>query len=235
MGSSEKTTTSKLFDTAILITGCTGVMYVLGWAYWDSYFYYFGIDKKFIDLSFHQIIATTWLIAIILLFYSLSVLVEYMDFESKQIAISFWFLLVVISILAVVFYFFRSFFTPMGFYFSILIISGLFGFAIAIYKKKKVKISFNNLRQLSGLLFVLFLLLWISYSVAGYYNAWSLAKGRGNRIQFQLSEKNDLPKELYFITYSENKYFVCTKREGDRKPRVFAIENSKVLKAEIIK
>ena len=55
------------------------------------------------------------------------------------------------------------------------------------------------------------------------------------KIEFQLTENIDLPKELCLITYSKNKYFVGTKKEGDKKPKVFAIENSKVLKAEIIK
>jgi len=56
---------------AISLAIGSGVLYLLSWNYWRSYFQYFGIDPSFINITFHNIIASSWSPLLALLFSTL--------------------------------------------------------------------------------------------------------------------------------------------------------------------
>jgi hypothetical protein len=56
----DEKSTRTVYNLAIFITLGSGVLYVYGGFAWVAYFRYFGIHLSFMDLTFHQIIVSTW-------------------------------------------------------------------------------------------------------------------------------------------------------------------------------
>ena len=107
-----------------------------------------------------------------------------------------------------------------------------------IFKGKHFDIGKHFIKRRFSILFVLLSILgclFLVYDYLGEYNAKRLAQGlSGNKIKFDYTEKLNLPNELYLISYSKNKYFVCSKITDGSKLKVFAIDNSKITKVEIV-
>lgn len=214
-------------------------MYILGWTYWDSYLDFFGISNHFLDLSFHQIIATTWWI-IILIIYILCLTIGQEVLDAKNLN---GFKLPKSNIVrfpVIVIWIFVFFSSSAKWLKIATIIIGAILYIIAdwIFKGKDFDIGNHFIKSRSSILFALlsiFGCLFIVYGYLGEYNAKRLAQGlSGNKIKFDYTEKLNLPNGLYLISYSKNKYFVCSKTTDGSKPKVFAIDNSKITKVEMV-
>ena len=60
---------NKIFDFATILSLCGVLLYMYGWIYWSAYFGFFNIDPFYIEIPFSKIIATSWLFAVVSIFY----------------------------------------------------------------------------------------------------------------------------------------------------------------------
>ncbi len=225
------------FDMAVFLTVASSILYILGWTYWTQYFKYFGIDPSFIDLSFHQLIATTWWFA-----YSFALIIyAVIDHDGQEsmgrVSISGYnFLLAVFALLS-------------GFLFTLLIPLWLkITIAVALFlllmvckpklKQKKLNLD-KKLSGISGKIAFSMLLLSLALLLnihLGNRHAKGKVELNGNvdRISIEVKGNTQPPKQAVLIAHMKGKYFICMPKKEGAKPETIIINDDVVERATIL-
>lgn len=212
-------TLRKTIDAAVILSIITGGLYVVGWAYWWTYFNYFGISSNQIDLSLQEVIVTTWWILLPLIIFFL--LMEYLT-DVENMDESKWYVSFIIKLMNK---FMKKFRTVV--YSSLLILAGativlfcgtentplIFSLLTIIISMVMISIYFVGevLNKDYNSKNILILLVMASfYNIySGFVKADRISNGiDGNKISF-VHKNNESSFEKYiFISYMNGVYYV---------------------------
>lgn len=231
----------KYFDAAIIISIITSMLYIFGWTYWDSYYKYFGINHQLIDIDFYQIISSTWLYILAVIF-ALHWFLGFEFIEANSIddmKVSYnnaWQLLILICFILSINVFSFKWYIHIPLALLLMVASH---FAVVKFEKKYFffgKAFFKSRLTKYLTLIIFFLVTLMFYNYLGEYHANKLANGNfGNKIAITTIENIEIPTPVYFIAYSKNKYFVCYRVLKSNELKVVAIDNSLIKNVEFIK
>ncbi len=232
---------NKYFDAAILISIITSMLYIFGWTYWDSYYKYFGINHQLVDIDFYQIISSTWLyfLAVIFLLHLLFGF-EFIEANTiEEMKVSYNNALQLFLLIGIIFSV-----NAFSFKWYIHIPLVLVMMILSHYSEKKFEkkyFFFGNIILKSRLIkyltfIIIFFFTLLFYNYLGEYHANKLANGSfGNRLEIVTVEDMGIPTQVYFIVYSKSKYFIAYREKKNNELKVVAIDNSLIKKVTFIK
>ena len=216
-------------DIAVLFTLGTSLMYLLGWTYWKSFFWYFGISQEFIDLSFEQIISTTWRVGFTILFTFVFLVSRILDENIKRtdiflflVAIFYIYLLDKITLLY-----------ALGLLLVFFIIIHLVP-SVPFFQKE---ISIKKMKKTGWVLILIFAIfvLMFFYNNYGKLDAEKIHTNNTTRIIVETSEGWQTPQNAFLISHMDGKYFIYNSNSQNLTREVFIIEDSRVTKVTLLK
>lgn len=221
-------------DTAILLTLCSSLLYILGWTYWDSFFKYFGVSIEFADVNFNQIVATTWWIVVPFIFFLLQF--DYGVVKSgnlNQLSIRIHNILIITSFIfgAVAFILSLPFWVLAT---GVLSGSIVIALCIELFHLDQKRIQLGSFVQTKHqrlvILFIFIIVAILIYSYLGHHRAKLLSKGQNTaqRITIKSTSGGILIKDAIFVSHMDSKYFVCSPTLKDERPELLIIEDNQV-------
>lgn len=221
-------------DTAVLLTLGSGLLYILGWTYWSSFFQYFGVTIEFADIGFNQIVASTWWLAfpfIMFLFELEPDALETGDLNKLSIRVH-NVLLVALGIAGGI-----TFSLDLPFW--AVLSASVIAFAVFMVcslrfqlERKRLPLGrFVRTKHQRLLLFFLFLSVAILvYSQLGRHHAKLRAEGRSTdrRITIKASSGGILHKDAILVSHMDGKYFICKPIPEGGTPELLIIEDGEI-------
>ena len=227
------------FDFAVLLTLGTGILYLISWVYWTEYYSYFGIRRNLIDLSFYQVIASTWSIFAMFFIFVLYPLFRN-DGRIKSLAdietnLYNFLLIMLLPLLHIISSFNINKYISIG---AVVIV----WLIISIFKEKLTERDIdigNKLKDFHGKFFFSVFVLMIAIMFNSYFanvHAENLANGvsDSHKITLKLHANDTIFKDYILVAQMNGKYFICKETKEGGSPETVIVNETDVKKASVI-
>ena len=213
MADTNAPTPARWFDAAVALTVATATLYALGWVYWSTFFWYFGLQVTMVGLSFEHVVSTTWVLAVVLAFWTLTrvvhpaALLDHAASGVLELQAGGIVLLVLLGLVPLA--------AALPWHPWTLVAGAILAFALmATLRRRTIILKRRSARMLAFLLGTAFLL--GVYAIAGYSEAIQRAHGRGaSCVNVQTFTDPQPAADLVVLARSSGMLFV-TPRDAPR-------------------